>query len=161
KLRRPLIQWSIDSALSKVPGRFGFMNLTEDDDQFIRKQLLVDDPSKLAPEWSFGLALFACTRRDRIQPKVREGQLILGERRVPIDEKGQLRINFVGPPGAFPVVSLEQVLDAESKSQAMPLLRDAALIVGPIGSGHQDLHPAPFANGAARLFVGAPGRLMF
>ena len=161
KLRRPLIQWSMDAVLSKEGMRFGFLNLTEDDDQFIRKQLLIDDPRGTTPEVSFALALFARTHRDSVRLEVREGELRLGDRRVPLDAEGRMRINYVGPPGAFPVLSLGEVLDAETKGHATPLLRGATVIVGVTGAGHQDMHPTPFANGAARLVVGQPGRLMF
>src|SRR5262249_31479606 len=44
---------------------------------------------------------------------------------------------------------------------ATPQLHGATLIVGLTDVGHQDMHPTPFANGAARLFVGKPPRLTF
>ncbi len=161
ELRRPLIQWSIDAALSNEGMRFGFLNLTEDDDQFIRRQLLIDDTKKSAPEPSFALALFARAHGDSSRPEIRGGELTVADRRIPLDAEERMRINYVGPPGAFPVLSLGKVLEAESKGLATSLFRGATVIVGVTGAGHQDMHPTPFANGAARLFVAQPGKLMF
>jgi adenylate cyclase len=156
KLRRPLVQWSADAVLSKKGARFGFLNLTEDDDQFIRNQLLL-----AGSESSFALALFLRSRDKPPRPEIRGSELILGDVRVPLDPDGRMRINYVGPPGAFPVVSLGEVLEAESNGKAMPLLKAATVIIGLTGAGHLDQHPTPFANGAARLMVGRPGRLTF
>jgi adenylate cyclase len=156
KLRRPLLQWSADAAFSKGGARFGFLNLSEDDDQFIRNQLLL-----IGSESSFALALFLRSRNEPPRPEVRGSELVLGELRVPLDPDGRMRINYVGPPQAFPVVSLGEVLEAESKGRATPVLKDATVIIGLTGAGHLDQHPTPFANGAARLMVGRLGRQTF
>jgi adenylate cyclase len=160
KLRRPLIQWSIDAALSKEGARFGFLNLSEDDDQFIRRQLLMV-ATEQKPELSFALALFLRSRNEPPHPEVRGSDLILGDRRVPLDSEGAMRVNYVGPPKTFPVLSLGAVLESASKGQPTPLLKDATVIIGLTGAGHLDQHPTPFANGSARLMAGQPGSLTF
>jgi adenylate cyclase len=160
KLRRPLRQWSVDAALSKEEGKFGFLNLSEDDDQFIRRQLLMVG-NEQTHELSFALALFLHSKGERSRPTIQGADLMVGDLRVPLDSDGLMKINYVGPPESFPIVSLGAILEAESNGRPTPLLDGATVIIGLTGAGHLDQQPTPFANGSARLVVGKPGRQTF
>ena len=159
KVRRPLRQWSILADLKNDRTAFGYLNFTEDDDQFIRRQLLLDDLNKPAPEPCFALALYARARGVKIEPEAGVQAIKVGDQRVPLDEDGRLRINYVGPSGSIPVIPLAQLLKSERAGRSTPELRDALVMFGVTGVGQKDLHATPYANGAARLFAGRPGRL--
>jgi adenylate cyclase len=157
RLRRPLFQWWALTALS--PGRidFGLLELTEDEDQFVRRQALVDDLSKPDPFPFFALALYARARGvDQFSYLADQGVLQVGEVQIPVGADGRMRINYVGPPGSFPVIPLSQVLEYERAGRPMPQLAGAVVILGVTGQGFQDRHPTPYANGAARVIGSQP-----
>src|SRR5207248_3020252 len=65
----PLLQWRLKAETDPGPTDLGFVNLTEDDDQFVRRQTLLlrvrqDDRDRAEPQ--FALALFAASRGEEI-----------------------------------------------------------------------------------------------
>jgi adenylate cyclase len=144
----PLPQWRLKAFLSPEPGRtdLGFVNLTEDADQFVRRQqLLVRDADGWVPQ--FDLALYARSRGAAIAWDDPAGRLRVGGEVVPLDAEQKLAINFVGPPGSFPVLPFRDVL-AATRGGA-PLGRDlagAVVIVGLTARSQPDYHITPYAN---------------
>jgi len=63
--RRPVAQWRLKAFLNPDPLDLGFVNLTEDDDQFARRQqMLIRDGDQAVPH--FALALFARARGEEV-----------------------------------------------------------------------------------------------
>src|SRR5207249_1771888 len=111
---RPVLQWQAKHLNDPGPADFGLVNLTEDDDFFTRRQqLLIKDAEAMRAQPQFALALAATARSWRFQWT--EAGLMLQGARVPLDAEQKLRINYVGPPGAFKVVPLHDVLQAARK----------------------------------------------
>jgi adenylate cyclase len=108
--------------LASAQNAIGFANLTLDRDNFIRRQELA---SKGPDGWeSFAARLAALSRN------VEKGTLDaprhvyrLGSTEVPLDRSGYLLVNYRGPEGSFPTVSMGSVLEAASKQDTGDLKR--------------------------------------
>jgi CHASE2 domain-containing sensor protein len=136
----PLTQWQFKALSDPGPNDLGFVNLTEDADQTIRRQQLLD------PDGSrhFALALFAAAHDLKVEWK--EGFWVGGQR-VVLDEEQRLRINFTGPPGSFPLVPFDDVLTASRNEWPLRVgVRDAVVIVGGTTQGQLDAYATPFAS---------------
>ena len=136
------------------------MNLTEDGDQFVRRQQLAARNGHDAMSYLFALALVARSSPTPVSWDAEQRQLRLGGRAVPLDRDQMLRINFVGPPGAFPTTKLSQVLEAARRGQALPGIRGAIVIIGSVGEAGQDVHNTPFNNRYADYLHRLGGGLM-
>jgi adenylate cyclase len=158
---RPLRQWQLKNLDPETEATtdFGFVNLTEDKDQFVRRQQLLipgRDPGTTLPH--FALALFARAHNADFSWDDDRQELRVGEAIIPLDAEQKLRINFAGPPRTFPVVPFDEVLAAAREKQPLPDMRGAIVIIGITAAGQQDYHPTPYANYYARyLSSQAPG----
>jgi adenylate cyclase len=153
--RRPLPQWRLKNALNPQPTDLGFVNLTEDDDNFVRRQqLYVADDGR--EHMHFALALFA--RAAAAEVSWGEDGLRVGGERVALEDQ-KLRINFVGPPGSFPVLSFRDVLAAAKRDRPTRVsLAGAIVIIGVTAPGQGDVHATPYANNYWRnQFSRTPG----
>jgi CHASE2 domain-containing sensor protein len=146
----PLTQWRYKSLTERArPTNLGFVNLQDDTDAFVRRQQL------LPPEgdWQFALALLAVASGRDIRW---DNGLLLGEERVPLDDRQSLRINFVGPPGSFPVLPFDTAVEAARGRRSAPVEVQGAIVI--IGGSGGDLHATPYGNRFyGRLFTEAPG----
>jgi adenylate cyclase len=148
--QRPLPQWWLPKvALRADPSHtdLAFVNLTEDADQFVRRQqLLVRDADDWVPQ--FALALYSRSQGAAIcWDEAAGGRLLVGKEVIPLDAEQKLAINFVGPPDSVPVLPFRKVL-AAARGGA-PLGRDlsgAIVIVGVTARSQQDYHVTPYAN---------------
>src|SRR5262249_9598535 len=73
-----------------------------------------------------------------------------GKKPIPVDDKGMMKINYVGPPGSFPTVPFHKALDAARKGEPMPELDGAVVLIGVTAPSQQDYHATPYANLYAR-----------
>jgi adenylate cyclase len=140
----PLRTWQTGSPLALV-------ELSADADHIVRRQQLAGRVGDVAFD-QFALALLNVAV---LAGTDREGVLYVDHHAVPLDERGQLRINFVGPPGTIPHLSFARVLDASRKGGPLPLdqqgrpadLDGAIVIVGVTAHSLGDYHATPYANG--------------
>jgi adenylate cyclase len=88
------------------------------------------------------------------------GELRVGEEGIPLDGEQKLPINFVGPPGSYPVLPFRRVLHAARHGQPLPELRGAVVLIGLTARSQQDYHLTPYANLYARAFADQPAGLM-
>jgi class 3 adenylate cyclase/CHASE2 domain-containing sensor protein len=159
---RPLLQWQW-GALTEPDALgtdFGLVNLTEDGDQFVRRQQLAVRTREGAITYQFALALLARARRTPVSWDPALQQLALGGEAIPLDKDQMMRINFVGPPGTFPVIPLSRMLEAVRQRQTTPGVRGAIVIIGSTGPGGQDLHNTPYSNRYADYLHRTGGGLM-
>jgi adenylate cyclase len=156
--QRPLLQWQLKALNPELaePTDLAFVNLTEDDDQFVRRQQLLTTDRRRA-SMHFALALHARNQGARVEWDDR-GHPLVARFRIPLEPDGTLRINFVGPPGSFPVVSFGDVLADARAGRARANLAGAVVIIGLTDRGQQDYHATPYANHYTRLTsLPAPG----
>lgn len=151
KWQRPLPQWQLKALIEPGPNDFGFVNLTEDDDYFLRRQQLLVREGEQAHQ-QFALSLFAIAHHTTAE-WTPEGLRTAGEL-VPLDLEQELRVNYVGPPGTFPVVSFKDVLDAARNQKTLPQKwAGAVIIIGVTAHTQQDYHPTPYANNYSRYLA--------
>ncbi len=140
----PLWQWRQKHLLAPEPTDFGFVNVTEDDDHFLRCQKLVITNDN-QPNMHFALALFL--RATGASVEWQDSELRLDGQLVPLDTRQHLRVNFAGPPGSFPVVPFRDVLAAARGGPPLSQsLHGAAVVIGSTAGSQQDFHATPFGN---------------
>ena len=93
--------------LSAALGLGAFANLTADADDFVRRQELIEASAKSGdtpPAHSF--ALRVAEKYLGADAQFQNGKLSLAGNNIPIDAYRTIAINYAGPPGTFPHVSL-------------------------------------------------------
>jgi len=88
--------------LSPALGLAGFANLTIDSDDFVRRQELIEAP----PGSAHSLALRIAEKFAGTDAEWQNGKLVFQGHVVPLAADRSMAINYTGPPGAFPSVSL-------------------------------------------------------
>jgi adenylate cyclase len=161
----PVAEWRFKSFAKPEPTDLGFVNVTEDDDQFVRRQqLYVTDGERTHRH--FALALLEVSGHAKVEWRQTAAavDLRVGGRRVPLDAEHKLRINFVAPAGQadrFQVVSFRDVLAAARGAARLRPdvdLDNAIVIIGSTSQSLQDVHATPYANNSfARVFSGGLG----
>jgi adenylate cyclase len=155
---RPVKPWLLKQDTKPETADLGFVNLQEDDDQFVRReQLLGRDGDRLLPQMA--LALYARLRGADIDADD-QGRPVVGGEVIPADAEGKVRINYVGPPGSFEHLSFRRVLEAARKKEKLPQLDGAVVLVGITARDQQDYHSTPYANFYSRwVATHQPGRM--
>jgi adenylate cyclase len=87
-------------------GLGAFPNLTSDPDDFVRSQELVQAPKAGDPTPDRSFALKVIEKYWGADSEFRNGTLTLQGRAIPISPERTIAINYAGPPGTFPRVSL-------------------------------------------------------
>jgi adenylate cyclase len=147
--QRPLLQWQYKSLLNPEAVDFGFVDLTEDGDNMLRRQQLAARCGDVV-QLHFALALHC--RATGQQARWDDGLWVGGEK-IPLDHEQKLRMNFSGPPGAFPVIPFREMLSAARYDRPAPVEFDGVVaIIGSTAGAHQDLHSTPYANSYSHLF---------
>lgn len=129
--------------LAAAMGMSAFANLTVDGDDFVRTQELYEDPSVDQVARSFALRLAELYLGS--EATFPGGGLVLGGQRVPVQGR-TLRINYAGPPGTFPRVSLVDVRDAYDRKDTAQLqtwFKGKAVLVG-VDTPTEDRRATPF-----------------
>lgn len=101
---------------------------------------------------SLGLAAFRAAYPDTGMA-IEEGRLRIGERFVPIDDRGRITLRFRGGIGTYPIYSAAAVIQSELrlKNGETPVLspdvfRDSYVFFGFSAPGLKDLRPTPVAG---------------
>jgi adenylate cyclase len=122
----------------------GYFSVKQDSDGTVRwMPLVVAGGDEFFPALSVVAAWHYLDRPPlmvRVGPYGVEG-LQLGETRVPTDESGRLLVNYLGPPGAFPQVSISDIV---AGSVPPGTFRDKIVLVGAAATGIYDMRTTPF-----------------
>lgn len=139
---RPIYEW-VDAFFAPWH-QLGFVNLTVDPDTYVRQQQLRTDDDEGALIPSFALSLFALSE-GLSEEWAAAVTLQVDEEPIPLNSDGQMRINYVGPPGTIPSVPFRDVLSAAENGTPLTCdFRDAVVLIGFTGYGGQDWHPTPY-----------------
>ena len=122
--------------MSSALGLAASAHLTVDDDEFVRRQELIDQPKDGIPleERIRGLALRTAEKYLGQDAVFRGGRIFLGGREIPTDADRTLTINYAGPSDTFPHYSLYDVVTAfraGNKAQLEKWFRGKAVLLGP------------------------------
>jgi adenylate cyclase len=132
--------------MSAVFGANAFANLTADNDDFVRRQELFEEPKEGAPT-TRGMGLRAAEKFLGQEMELKGGRLFLAGREIPVDAGRNLMINYAGPADTFPHISLYDVVTAYRKGDKARLeqwFKGNAVLVGPDSSSDSDRHATPF-----------------
>ncbi|MGD1072315.1 MAG: adenylate/guanylate cyclase domain-containing protein [Bryobacteraceae bacterium] len=133
--------------LASAFGTSAFANLTVDGDDFVRKQVLIEEPKAGVPTEALrrGMALRAAEKFLGQDAEIRDGKLYLAGRQIPMDRDRNLTINYAGPADTFPRVSLYDVVTAYragNRAQLDKWMKGKAVLLGP--DDNDDRHATPF-----------------
>lgn len=133
--------------LSAALGLAAYANLTSDADDFVRRQELIEAPSKSGdapPAHSF--ALRVAEKYLGADAEFHDGKLVLAGSAIPIQPDRTIAINYAGPAGTFPRYSLAD-FEAAAKAGNMAKLRSwvngKVVLVG-VDFADEDRRDTPF-----------------
>lgn len=123
----------------------GYFNMIPDPDGGVRWLPLA---IAYGPDFFAPLALVACQhflKGEGLCLSLSAGgveEIRLGQKVLPVDRFGRLLINYLGPPGTFPLVSAADVLTGAVPPE---MLKDRLVLVGATAVGIYDLRVTPFS----------------
>lgn len=145
----PLFQWKTKNDIDPAWTDLGFVNLTTDNDTFLRRQQMRAKTSDNEAKPQFGFAVFGLAEK-KAEDWFTAKSLMLDGKEIPT-ESGRLLINFVGPPGTIKTVPFHHVLRA-ARGDATALRhawKGTTVLVGVTAYTYQDQHATPYSNQAA------------
>ena len=133
--------------VAAAQGQMAYANQTIDDDDFARRQQLMELPSRKSgdPPPVRSLALRVVENYVGMEVRLQNGQMTLNGEAIPIDRSEAIAINFVGGPNTFPKVSLadfEVAAKAGDKAKLSSWVKDKIVLIG-MDSG-RDRFETPF-----------------
>jgi adenylate cyclase len=128
----------------------GHINFLPDKDGVNRRtMLLVPHEGSLVPSLGLQGAMAALGVKEVVQ---RPYSVRVGERRVPTDYYDTMLINFLGPPGAFPMYSFADVMKGRIAPEE---LHDKILFLGMTALGIYDMRVTPFHGNTPGVEINA------
>lgn len=129
-------------------GTAAYPNLTVDRDDFVRRQELIEAPPPGADTKDLrrSMALRAAEKLLGKETQIRGGRLYLGDREIPTGGNRDMLINFAGPAGTFPRVSLVDFVRAvrsRNQTQLEHWVKGRIVLLGP-DDRENDAHDTPF-----------------
>lgn len=139
-------QWPVPvNIIASALGQSAFVNLTIDADDFVRQQELVAaEPSPGETEPRRSLAMRVAEKYAGAEAVLQNGELTFAGRRVPVEDR-RMRINYAGPPGTVPRISLYDFISAARAGrwdQVRTWVQGKALLMGV--DTISDRHPTPY-----------------
>ncbi len=134
--------------MSSTFGTAAFANLTVDRDNFVRRQELIEAPAQGEPtaDLKRSMALRAAEKFLGEDAGFRDGKLYLGKREIPTGDARDMTINYAGPAGSVPRVSLVDFIRAVrggNEAQLERWVKGKIVLLGP-DSKVDDTHATPF-----------------
>lgn len=135
--------------IAAAAGGAGHFNMVPDVDGVVRRipVVLAYDEQYFAP---LSLAAASAYAGRPLAVRIDGGgvrSVRLGETEVPVDPNGRMRINYRGPEGIFPYLSVTDILSqGNPEASWRETVRDALVIVGATAVGIYDVRVTPFDN---------------
>ncbi|MCF8108839.1 MAG: CHASE2 domain-containing protein [Desulfohalobiaceae bacterium] len=130
--------------LSRAADRSGFFNVVSDADGLLRRApLLMEYQGNIYPSLALAAVIEFLEPRHLVLKLARNQveSLLVGERSIPLDERGNLLLRFRGPGKTFPHVSASDVLNKQIDPARF---KNRLVFVGTSAAGLRDLHATPF-----------------
>ena len=145
----PLFQWKTKNDIDPAWTDLGYVNLTTDNDTFLRRQQLRAKTADNEAKPQFGFAVFGLSQK-KDENWFTAPSLVLDGKEIPT-ESGRMLINFVGPPGTIKTVPFQHVLRAARGAATAPRhsWKDTTVLVGVTAYTYQDQHATAYSNQAA------------
>ena len=141
-------EWPVPvNMIASALGLAAYANLTVDPDDFVRRQELIEAPPANDGEpRATSLALRVVEKYLGVDAQFQNGRFMLDGTAIPISPNRDIWINYAGPPGNVPRVSLSDFLDAlraGRKDRLDSWVRGKVVLIGP-DSTVEDRHATPF-----------------
>jgi adenylate cyclase len=143
--------------LSAALGLGAFANLTSDADDFVRRQELIESQAKTGDvPLARSFALRVAEKYTGVDAQfdsplahdgmVHKGRLMLPGNSIPIDSERTIAINYAGPPGTFPRISLSDFDAAAARGDTAKLksLVEGKIVLVGIDFADEDRRATPF-----------------
>ncbi len=127
------------------PDNVGFSNLTIDNDGCVRRQTLLLQDAEGNAHAYIGLKVIAKYLDSVIEKK--GDQILVGNVSIPVNAYNEMRINFAGPSGTFPIMSFYNVWQQAHQGNMdffTNNFQDKIVLIGPGNIYSQDFKPTPF-----------------
>jgi CHASE2 domain-containing sensor protein len=149
--------------ISAALGLAGFANLTADPDDFVRNQEIIEAPSTnpADPPPAHSLALRVAEKYAGKDAELDHGRLIFQGQPLPVSLERSIAIDYAGPAGTFPSVSLadfEAAAKAENLDQLRKWVNGKIVLIGT--DAIEDRRPLHFSRLSAER-NGAPPELKY
>lgn len=112
--------------------------LPEDDGVNRRSPLLIEFDGELTPSLGMMAAMLAMGEQ---KYEVGGGEVVIGERHIPVGENHVMWVNFTGPPAGYPRYSFTDVVNGRIPPEQ---LKDKILFLGATAPGIYDMRVTPF-----------------
>lgn len=134
---------------SSVVQSLGHINMIPDSDGSLRWEMLaIDFQGDYYPAVGLEAArIFKGLGRSDMAVD-RNRIVSLGEANIPTDIRGRMLINYRGPEGTFPFISLSDLIDGNIKPGA---IKGKIVLIGATAIGIYDLRVTPFSNNMAGI----------
>ncbi len=122
-------------------------HLRVDPDDFIRRQQLLDEGAGPMARRTRSLGLRVAEKFLGQEARLEGGRLYIGNILVPTDREGAMAINYAGPAGAFPRVSLSDFLEAArtgDEEKVRRWVQGKIVLLGSDTITNEDRHATPF-----------------
>lgn len=134
--------------MSAAFGTAAYANLYADNDDFVRRQELIEAPKPGEPvsQLTRSMALRAAEKFLGKDAELRGGHIWLDGREIPTDGQRTMIINYAGPAGFIPRVSFVdfiRAVRAGNEAQLEQWVKDKIVLLGP-DSRVDDTHATPF-----------------
>jgi adenylate cyclase len=136
--------------LARAAGGSGFLNAAPDSDGILRRvPLLIQAEDRVYPALSLAAVAATLGAKDAAlrMANMNSSSLVLEDREMPLDGRGNLLLRYRGPKRTFPYVSAADVLDGRVPPGT---LRDKIAFVGTTALGTREVVATPLD----RLFAG-------
>jgi adenylate cyclase len=133
--------------VSAALGLAAFVNLTEDQDEFFRRQELIEAPAPgdAGAALARSLGLRVVEKYLGADAEFQNGRLMLQGKPIPVAADRSIYINYAGPEDTFPRVSLADVVAASKAGDQARLrgwVQDKIVLIG--SDTFDDRYPTPF-----------------
>ncbi|MEW5908399.1 MAG: CHASE2 domain-containing protein [Thermodesulfobacteriota bacterium] len=123
----------------------GFFNIRPDPDGVLRRvPMLMEYARNIYPNLALATLASASTSKNLILSTSPHGveSLTVDERKIPLDEQGNLFIRFQGPAGTFQYYSASDVLNGKIRPDD---IKNRIVFVGTSAAGLKDTHTTPYS----------------
>jgi adenylate cyclase len=137
----PVVQNNLEALESRAPG-FGMLNGTPDADGVVRGiPLVVKTGEALVPGLALEMVRVAQEQRTGVDPeiKITPRALTIGDRAIPVDDKGRMRLHFAQVPDAQVYSAIEIMSESFDLSQ----LKDKIVVISLTAEGSPDIVATP------------------
>ena len=137
----PVVQNNLEALESRAPG-FGMLNGTPDADGVVRGiPLVVKTGEALVPGLALEMVRVAQEQRTGVDPeiKITPRAVTIGDRAIPVDDKGRMRLHFAQVPDAQVYSAIEIMSESFDLSQ----LKDKIVVISLTAEGSPDIVATP------------------